>query len=70
MVRVLIRSLMLTGLGIFLAVFVGVVWLIWTPSGSFWLVRGVLGLLPGSGNVGMVTGRLGDHLILDGLHVP
>lgn len=70
MVRVLVRSLLLTGLGIVLAFFAGVVWLIWTPSGSSWLARGVLGLLPGSGNVGMVTGRLGDHLVLDGLHVP
>lgn len=70
MVRVLVRSLLLTGLGILLAFFVGVVWLIWTPSGSSWLVRGVLGLLPGAGNIGKLTGRLGDQLILDGLHVP
>lgn len=70
MVRVLVRSLLLTGLGILLAFFVGVVWLIWTPSGSSWLVRGVLGLLPGAGNIGKVTGRLSDQLILDGLHVP
>lgn len=70
MVRVLVRSLLSAGLGLALALFAGVVWLIWTPSGSSWLVRGVLGLPPGSGNVGMVAGRLGDHLILDGLHFP
>ena len=70
MVKIPVWSLLSAVLALALAFFAGVIWFLWTPSGSSWLVRSVLGLLPGAGNVGMVTGRLGDQLILDGLHVP
>lgn len=67
MVRIPVRSLLSVGLGLALALFAGVIWLLWTPTGSSWLVRNVI---PGPANIGKVTGRLGDQLILDGLHVP
>lgn len=44
--------------------------MLWTPSGSLWLVRGILGQLPESTNIGGITGRLGDRLVLDGLRIP
>ena len=67
MVKIPVRSFLLTGLSILLAFFAGVIWLLWTPSGSSWLVRNVI---PGPVDIWKVTGRLGDQLILDGLHVP
>ncbi len=70
MVRIPVRSFLSAGLALALAVFAGGVWLLWTPSGSSWLVRTILDLLPGTAEIGKVTGRLGDQLILDGLHIP
>ena len=70
MVRIPARSLLLAGLGFGLALFAAGAWVLWTPSGSLWLVRGILGQLPESTNIGVITGRLGDRLVLDGLHIP
>ena len=70
MVRIPARSLLLAFLGFGLALFAAAVWVLWTPSGSLWLARGILAQLPESTVIGGITGRLGDRLVLEGLHIP